>query len=1011
MKRLLFPLLAAAGVLAVTPSDATLAATVKQVSGPTPNAQRLVDGQRLSAWMLARPGSPNDFLAGTSWQVDAQKKVQAAERSALLLYMVNPPFTGSGKPPADTLMHWLEQLPITGRVPIPSADARWLQIHPESDPLLDPLDRVVVPSRPSQVVVLTPEGERCVLPHVPGFSAADYVNACSLTRDTAGDVAYLTQPDGRVKRVPIAIWNREPQVEPGPGAWIFAPPTQGPWNPDLAFRLMTFIGTQGPAPDSILADPDSVASNVLPHAPLSTRAAAVSASDWGVTGLLQTPTARMRETGSVDVTYSRVAPYSRANFIFQPFDWFEAGFRYTTLSNQRYGVVAGSNQPYADKSVDVKVRLLEESRYQPAVAVGMRDIGGTGLFSGEYLVANKRFGDFDASLGLGWGNVGARGDLGNPLSIFSSGFSNREANPNSGQLSFHDYFHGRTAPFAGVSWQSPYDPVSVKVEYDGNNYRHEPFDTVLPVSSPINVGVVYQYSPNLDVTVGLERGNTAMFSVSFHAPLNKLSQAKFADPAPVPIGPTRPYYVDQEALNAATPDDQRPDFATRGTTQPAAPVVAVPASAIVSRARDVAVRPSDPARGALALASSPVDWAKTARDIQFQTGWRVADIRPDGHDLRVTFANPDSVYWRGLVNRALAVLHRDAPSEFDRFRLVFTVHGVAMTEFVVFRDYWVEEQTSYQAPQDKRQSLVVMAPHSPDDVTPLFKSEPSRFSGGVGLSYAQTVGGPDNLLLWQIGAEASGEFHITEHVWGYGALNYRLLDNYNNFTYDAPSNLPRVRTDIREYLEASRLTMPNLQLTALDRFGPDQFYTMYAGYLEPMFAGVGGEYLYRPDGSSLAFGVDANEVKQRGFKEDFSLMPYHAFTGFATAYWQTGWHQVLASLAVGQYLAKDRGATLNLSRQFNNGVVVGAYATKTNISAATFGEGSFDKGIYLAIPFDALLGRSTGYMAPLRYVPVLRDGGQMLDRAFPLYDLTNLRNPRTLDLGPPPADGSSSDGP
>jgi hypothetical protein len=90
---------------------------------------------------------------------------------------------------------------------------------------------------------------------------------------------------------------------------------------------------------------------------------------------------------------------------------------------------------------------------------------------------------------------------------------------------------------------------------------------------------------------------------------------------------------------------------------------------------------------------------------------------------------------------------------------------------------------------------------------------------------------------------------------------------------------------------------------------------------------------------------------------------------------------------------------------------VGAYATKTNISAATFGEGSFDKGIYLAIPFDALLGRTTGYMAPLRYVPVLRDGGQMLDRAFPLYDMTDLRNPRTLDIGPPPADGSSSDGP
>ena len=337
MKRIFAPLVAGAALLATSLPVGTLAAAIKQVPGSTANAKRLVAGKRLSAWMLAHPRPPNAFLAGTSWQVEAQKKVQAAERSALLLYMVNPPFTGGGKPAPDRLLHWLEQLPITGRVPIPSADARWLQIHPESDPVLDPLDRVVVPSRPSQVVVLTPEGERCVLPHVPGFSAADYISACPLTRDSAGDVAYLTQPDGRVKRVPISGWNRAPQAEPGPGAWIFAPPTQDAWNPELAFRLMTFIGTQGPAPDSIANQPDSVASNVLPQAPLSTRAPALSASDWGVTGLLQTPSARMRETGSVDVTYSRVAPYSRANFIFQPFDWLEAGFRYTTLSNQRYG--------------------------------------------------------------------------------------------------------------------------------------------------------------------------------------------------------------------------------------------------------------------------------------------------------------------------------------------------------------------------------------------------------------------------------------------------------------------------------------------------------------------------------------------------------------------------------------------------------------------------------------------------------------------------------------------------
>ncbi|STL49430.1 putative lipoprotein [Escherichia coli] len=35
-----------------------------------------------------------------------------------------------------------------------------------------------------------------------------------------------------------------------------------------------------------------------------------------------------------------------------------------------------------------------------------RDIGGTGLFDAEYLVASKAWGPFDFTLGLGWGYLG-----------------------------------------------------------------------------------------------------------------------------------------------------------------------------------------------------------------------------------------------------------------------------------------------------------------------------------------------------------------------------------------------------------------------------------------------------------------------------------------------------------------------------------------------------------------------------------------------------------------------------
>ena len=971
----------------------------ERVAGATPAALRLVNGQRLSDWLLAHPTGPDYFLAGLSFRVAAEKPAQAAERSALLLYIANAPIA-SHTPPADreALSHWLEALPITGRIAVPVIDARWMQIHPESDPVLSPLDSIEIPVRPTRVSIVTEAGVRCEVPHLAGLYARDYLASCLGLAALDVEHAYIAQPDARVDRVSTAAWRPETQPEPGPGAWIFAPSTKSGWSDALSVRLAAFLATQGPATDALIAPSGGIVSLAEPRSlGPAPRTPQISASDWGVIGLLQTPTARMRDTSDVDVSYSRVAPYSRANFIFQPFDWLEAGFRYSALSNQLYGVEPGNTQAYIDKSVDVKIRLFSETQHLPAVAVGLRDIGGTGLFSGEYLVGSKRFGDVDVSLGLGWGNLGARGDLSNPLDIFSSSFATRENMPSSGELSLHSYFHGRTAPFGGVEWQTPWQPFSVKVEFDGNNYRHEPFNTVLPDASPINLGLVYHYSKSLDFTVGVERGNTAMFSLSLHTPLERLSVPKLADPAPVPIAVTRPPYV-----FAAVPAYVAPDNPPSASATEAAVVVS--GREVSGAGATPAVTPIDPPRGAEVATRAGVNWAQTARDISVQTGWRVAEIRPEGHDLRVVFANADAIYWRGLIDRALAVLHRDAPANFDRFRLVFVVRGTPLTELVVFRDYWVAEHTSLQAPDQKRQAIVMMPPRTPSDDAPEYKSEEALTSGGVGLSYQQSVGGPNSILLYQLGFAVNGELHVDPHTWFAGTLNLRVLDNYSGFNYDAPSNLPRVRTDIREYLEASRLTMPDLQATHLGSLGTDGFYSLYAGYLESMFAGVGAEYLYRPEASSLAIGFDINEVKQRAFRQDFGVMPYHVTTGFMTIYWQTGWEDVLAKLSIGQYLAGDRGATLDLSRTFRNGVVLGAFATKTNVSAATFGEGSFDKGIYLTVPFDAILARTSPDVAPLRWVPLIRDGGQMLDRLYPLYDQTQLRDPAALVYGPPPKD-------
>ncbi|MEW6384703.1 MAG: YjbH domain-containing protein, partial [Pseudomonadota bacterium] len=136
-------------------------------------------------------------------------------------------------------------------------------------------------------------------------------------------------------------------------------------------------------------------------------------------------------------------------------------------------------------------------------------------------------------------------------------------------------------------------------------------------------------------------------------------------------------------------------------------------------------------------------------------------------------------------------------------------------------------------------------------------------------------------------------------------------------------------------------------------------------------------------------------VQQRDYDQHWGLRDYRVTTGHATLYYAfDARERIIGSLSVGQYLAGDKGATLDLARVFDNGVTMGAYATKTNVSARDFGEGSFDKGIYFSIPLDGFLPRSTRGRAAFNWNPLIRDGGAMLGRKYGLYGMTGDRDER-----------------
>ena len=115
------------------------------------------------------------------------------------------------------------------------------------------------------------------------------------------------------------------------------------------------------------------------------------------------PSARFMEEGSLKFGISASYPNEYTFIVASPFSWLEAGYRYTEQKTRKYGpYVYSGNQTLKDKGFDIKFRVLEESFYLPSVAIGVRDMAGTGLFSGEYIVGSKRFGFLDLSMGIGW---------------------------------------------------------------------------------------------------------------------------------------------------------------------------------------------------------------------------------------------------------------------------------------------------------------------------------------------------------------------------------------------------------------------------------------------------------------------------------------------------------------------------------------------------------------------------------------------------------------------------------
>lgn len=172
---------------------------------------------------------------------------------------------------------------------------------------------------------------------------------------------------------------------------------------------------------------------------------------FGITGLVDMPDARVQPDGELGFTASYFGGFQRNTLSFQILPRVEGAFRYSIIDE-----FFSDGGALYDRSFDVKFLLSDETALTPAIAFGLQDFLGTGIYSGEYVVGTKTvLPGLSVSGGFGWGRFAGRNGVANPFAQIRSSFGDRDTEGSAtGEVRFGQFFRGEDIGFfGGVQWE------------------------------------------------------------------------------------------------------------------------------------------------------------------------------------------------------------------------------------------------------------------------------------------------------------------------------------------------------------------------------------------------------------------------------------------------------------------------------------------------------------------------------------------------------------------------------
>ncbi|MDC3087343.1 YjbH domain-containing protein [Paracoccaceae bacterium] len=635
---------------------------------------------------------------------------------------------------------------------------------------------------------------------------------------------------------------------------------------------------------------------------------------YGMPGEIDLPSAKNLPDGQFSISTSMFAGTLRINLSFQIFENLTGAFRYARIPGGEF------NGYTWDRSFDIHYLLNREKSSFPAIAIGVRDFIGTGIYTGEYIVASKSFGSkLNLSTGIGWGRLAGENGFNN---VFGSKSRKGLDVGVGGTFHFGHVFSGDNSPFFSINYK-----INNKLEFiselSPDSYKHE---TSSPKGftrrSDINLGVKYIIDPTFTVMATWMYGDTLGLTVNMGVNPRNSPYYSSTEPAPMPILEKK-YRFQKTKLDTEI-------------------------------------------------------LAESQRLLELD-GINLKTMTLSEGTAEVSVINRKYLNVSQMVGRVVRILSLTTPPDIEEFKIDiidFESH-LSVSEIVIKRENFAESELEFNGPEELWKTVSIS--NSESSFFNTDRTSIEKLSWSLYPYLDTSLFDPDDPFRFTVGAELLAKYKFLPSTSISGSLRQPIAGTLDDSKRDPKGGIPIVRSDFMYYHRdiSSNLFINYLTLNQYLKPSKNLYALVNVGFLEMMYAGLRAEIIWKNNTKPYGFGLDFAQVQKRDYFGRFKLQNQHFNTYLASMYYDLP-NDWIIKIDGGRYLAGDFGSTVSIERTFNNGWEIGAFATLTDVPFNTWGEGSFDKGIMLKAPINWFLGKKSRSYAETVIRPITGDGGAKL---------------------------------